>query len=82
MERYDLAQDALLLAYSLNPKDTVALVELSRAYFADGRYAQASQYAEEAVKIEPENPHRHGYLGITYYKQEDYPKAIAELAWL
>jgi len=80
MERYDLAQDALLLAYSLNPQDTTALIELSRAYFADGRYAQASQYAEEAVKIEADNPHRHGYLGITYYKQQDYDKAIPELA--
>lgn len=79
-ERYDLAQESLLLAYSLNPADTVALIELSRAYFADGRYAQASQYAEEAVKSEPENPHRHGYLGITYYKQQEYPKAIDELA--
>ena len=79
LERYDLAQDALLLAYSLNPKDTVALVELSRAYFADGRYPQASQYAEEAAKIEPENPHRHGYLGITYYKQDQFPEAIDEL---
>jgi tetratricopeptide (TPR) repeat protein len=81
LERYDLAQESLLLAYSLNPEDTVALIELSRAYFADGRYAQAAQYAEEAVKNEPANPHRHGYLGIVQYKQEDYPKAIDELAY-
>jgi tetratricopeptide (TPR) repeat protein len=80
LERYDAAQESLLLAYSLNPKDTVALIELSRAYFADGRYAQASQYAEEAARVEPENPHRHGYLGITYYKQEQFPQAIEELA--
>ncbi len=80
-ERYDLAQEALLLAYSLNPTDTASLIELSRAYFSDGRYAQASQYAEEAVKIEPENPHRHGYLGITYYKQLEYPKAIDALVF-
>jgi tetratricopeptide (TPR) repeat protein len=78
-ERYDLAQEALLLAYSLNPTDTVALIELSRAYFADGRFAQASQYAEEAAKNQPDNPHRHGYLGITYYKQLEYPKAIDAL---
>jgi tetratricopeptide (TPR) repeat protein len=80
LERYDAAQESLLLAYSLDPKDTVALIELSRAFFADGRYAQASQYAEEAVKVEPENPHRYGYLGITYYKQEQYPQAIDALA--
>ena len=81
LERYDLAQESLLLAYSLNPKDTVALIELSRAYFADGRYAQAAQYAEEAVKNDPANPHRHGYLGIVQYKQENFPQAIDELAF-
>ncbi len=81
LERYDLAQESLLLAYSLNPKDTVALIELSRAYFADGRYAQAAQYAEEAVKNDPANPHRHGYLGIVQYKQENFPQAIDELAY-
>lgn len=80
-DRYDLAQEALLAAYSLNPKDTNALIELSRAFFADGRFAQASQYGEEAVKVQPENPRLHGYLGITYYRQGLYDKAIPELAF-
>jgi tetratricopeptide (TPR) repeat protein len=79
LEKYDLAQEALTTAYTLNPKDPIALIELSRAFFADGRYAQATQYAEEAVKIEPANPRRHAYLGMTYYKQEDYEKAIPSL---
>lgn len=79
-QRYDLAQESLLAAYSLNPQNTVALIELSRAFFADGRFAQASQYAEEAVKIEPENPRLHGYLGITYYRQGMYDKAIPSLS--
>jgi tetratricopeptide (TPR) repeat protein len=79
LNKFDLAQGALLAAYALNPEDTVALTELSRAYFADGRYAQAAQYAEEAVKIDPSNPRLHGNLGIMYYKNEDYLKAIPEL---
>jgi tetratricopeptide (TPR) repeat protein len=78
-EKYDLAQEALLAAYALNPKDTVALTELSRSYFADGRFAQAAQYAEEAVKIDPTNPRLHGSLGVIYYKAQDYKKAIPEL---
>jgi tetratricopeptide (TPR) repeat protein len=45
LEEYDLAQESLLAAYALNPNDTIALTELSRAFFADGRYAQAAQYA-------------------------------------
>ncbi len=80
LEKYDLAQEALLAAYALNPTDTVALTELSRAFFADGRYAQAAQYAEEAAKVNPGDPRLHGNLGIIYYKNNDYAKAIPELA--
>lgn len=78
---YDLAQESLLAAYALNPTDTVALTELSRAFFADGRYAQAAQYAEEAVKVDPADPRLHGNLGITYYKNNDYTNAIPALAF-
>ena len=77
---YDKAQEALLASYALNPEDTIALTELSRAYFADGRYAQAAQYAEEAVAVDPTNPNLHGNLGIVYYKNDDYTQAIPELA--
>jgi tetratricopeptide (TPR) repeat protein len=80
LEQYDLAQEALLASYALNPNDTIALTELSRSFFADGRFAQAAQYAEEAVKVTPTDPRLHGNLGIIYYKMEDYPKAIPELA--
>jgi tetratricopeptide (TPR) repeat protein len=77
--QYDLAQEALLAAYALNPTDTVALTELSRAFFGDGRYPQAAQYAEEAVKVKPSDPRLHGNLGIVYYKQEEFDKAILSL---
>ncbi len=76
---YDLAQEALLASYALNPTDTVALTELSRAFFADGRYAQAAQYAEEAVRVDPADARLHGNLGIVYYKNTEYNKAIVEL---
>lgn len=77
---YDLAQEALLAAYALNPTDTIALTELSRAFFADGRYPQAAQYAEEAIKVQPDDPRLYGNLGITYYKIGDFDKAIPPLA--
>ncbi|MBP1693667.1 MAG: uncharacterized protein H6Q37_1550 [Chloroflexi bacterium] len=79
LEKYDLAQEALLASYALNPNDTVALTELSRSFFADGRFPQAAQYAEEAVKINSIDPRLHGNLGVIYYKMEDYPKAIPAL---
>jgi tetratricopeptide (TPR) repeat protein len=80
LQKFDLAEEALLAAYALNPTDTVALTELSRSYFGDGRFAQAAQYAEEAVKVSPADPRLHGNLGIVYYKLEKYDKAIPELA--
>jgi tetratricopeptide (TPR) repeat protein len=80
LEKYDLAVEALLASYALNPLNSIALTELSRSFFADGRFPQAAQYAEEAVKVEPADPRLHGNLGIIYYKMEDYPKAIPELA--
>ena len=76
---YDQAQEALLAAYALDPTDTIALTELSRAFFGDGRFPQAAQYAEEAVKVEPSDPRLHGNLGIIYYKQEAYDSAIGSL---
>lgn len=78
LEQYDLAQEALLASYALNPNDTIALTELSRSFFADGRFAQAAQYAEEAIKVAPTDPRLRGNLGIIYYKMENYPKAIPE----
>ena len=80
LEDFDLAQEALLASYALNPSDTIALTELSRSFFADGRFPQAAQYAEEAIKVNPTDPRLHGNLGVIYYKLEDYPKAIPELA--
>ena len=78
---YDLAQEALLASYALNPTDTIALTELSRAFFADGRFAQAAQYAEEAVKVDPSDPRLHGNVGIAHYKNNDYINAIPALAF-
>ena len=58
----------------------MSLTELSRAFFADGRYPQAAQYAEEAIKVRPEDATLHGNLGVIYYKMTDYAAAIPELA--
>ena len=77
--QYDLAQESLLAAYALNPTDTVALTELSRAFFGDGRFPQAAQYAEEAVKVKPGEARLHGNLGIIYYKQDEFDEAIESL---
>ena len=78
--QFDQAQEVLLAAYALNPYDSIALTELSRAFFADGRYAQAAQYAEEEIEVEEGDARLHGNLGIVYYKNNEFDKAIKDLA--
>jgi tetratricopeptide (TPR) repeat protein len=79
MQDFGNAEENLLKAYALNPQDPVGLTELSLVYFGDGKYAQSAQYAEEAVRVESTNPRLRGNLGIAYYKNEDFNKAIEEL---
>jgi tetratricopeptide (TPR) repeat protein len=80
MNQNDLAVEALLAAYSLNPEDSVALTEISRAYGSEGQFGKASQYAAQAVKVEPANPRLRGNLGVMYYRNQELDKAVLELA--
>jgi tetratricopeptide (TPR) repeat protein len=73
------AEEAFLNAVTYNPTDITALIEIARSYFANGRFQQGAQYAEQAVKVDPTNPRTHGYLGIMYYKMTEYSKAIPSL---
>lgn len=65
----DLAVDELLSAYALNPQDATIPTEIMLSYSNEGQYGKAAQYAEDAVKIEPENPRLRGNLGVMYYQQ-------------
>jgi tetratricopeptide (TPR) repeat protein len=76
----DLAVDELLAAYALSPKDSNIPTEIAFAYANEGQFGKASQYAEDAAKIDPTNPKMHGNLGIMYYRNSELDKAIPELA--
>ena len=76
----DLAVDELLAAYALSPKDSNIPTEIAFAYANEGQFGKASQYAEDAVKIDPTNPKMHGNLGIMYYRNSELDKAIPALA--
>lgn len=75
----DLAIQAFLQAKSLNPTDPVPDLELSRIYLQLGSYEKAVQYADNAVKSDPQNPLRYGNLGMLYYKKGDMQKAVDAL---
>jgi tetratricopeptide (TPR) repeat protein len=63
-------------ANALNPSDPIPDLELSRVYGQVGDFGKAVQYAENAVKDDPENAFRYGNLGMWYYKNEELDKAI------
>ncbi len=74
------AIDAFLQANILNPSDPIPDVLISRMYLKVGEYQKAIQYAENAVNEDPTNAVRYGLLGYMYYRNENYDKAIPNLA--
>jgi len=69
----------MLAAIALNPQNSDIPTDLSRTYATQGQFGKAVQYAEQAVKIAPDNPRLHGNLGFMYYKNGQYDKAVDEL---
>ncbi len=76
---YDLAVQAYLQAYALNPTDPKAPYEISRTYSTVGDFTQAVQYADQAVKSDPQNPRMHGNLGVMHYKNNQLDEGVIEL---
>jgi tetratricopeptide (TPR) repeat protein len=69
----------MLAAIAFNPENPDIPTDLSRSYAAQGQFGKATQYAEQALKIDPSNPRLHGNLGFLYYKNNQLDQALAEL---
>ncbi|MGA9532020.1 MAG: tetratricopeptide repeat protein [Anaerolineales bacterium] len=77
----DSAIERYVRASSLAPTDVVPLRRIVRAYARVGQYARASQYAADAVRLDPSDPYLHGQLGQMYRKNNDLSRAVDELTW-
>jgi tetratricopeptide (TPR) repeat protein len=77
----DSAIERYVRASSLAPTDVVPLRRIVRAYARVGQYARASQYAADAVRLNPSDPYLHGLLGQMYRKNNDLSRADEELTW-
>jgi len=64
MGEYSSAVEAFSEANSLNPGDSIPIWKLSRTYLEYGDFGKAVQYAESAVKDDPENRTGMGNLGL------------------
>jgi tetratricopeptide (TPR) repeat protein len=68
-----------LNANALSPTNPEPLQLIAQAYSRFGEYGKASQYAADAVSLAESNAGLHGDLGVYYYKNGEYDKAIEEL---
>jgi cytochrome c-type biogenesis protein CcmH/NrfG len=61
-----------------NPTDAVTRVQLGNMYFDAGRYPEAVQWYDAALKINPKDINASTDLGIAYYYMNDADKALAQ----
>jgi len=76
---YDLSVENFNQANALNVDDPTPEYEASRVYFTIGEFAQAAQYAQQAVDDDPTNASLQGNLGVMYAKNNELEKAIDHL---
>jgi tetratricopeptide (TPR) repeat protein len=77
LNRVQEALSSLLLARKLNPNSLDVATELALSYAALGRFHLAAHYAEEAVRIKPEDAYGYG-IAAEYYGCLGDSKAFAE----
>jgi tetratricopeptide (TPR) repeat protein len=73
------AIDSYLKAVALSPTSTEPLILIANALAGIGEFGEASQYAKQAVDLEPANPRLRGNLGRMYYHNAVYNEAIFQL---
>ena len=61
-----------------NPGDEVTRVQLGNMYFDAGRYQEAANWYEQAMKLRPSDANVSTDLGIAYYYMNDSDRALAQ----
>jgi cytochrome c-type biogenesis protein CcmH/NrfG len=69
---------ALKVAAERNASDAETRVLLGNLYFDSERYAEAAQWYEAALKIDPKNVNASTDLGIAYYYSNQPDRALAQ----
>jgi cytochrome c-type biogenesis protein CcmH/NrfG len=69
---------SLKAAAGRDPGDGRSRIELGNLYFDSERFKEASQWYEEALRIEPRNVNVSTDLGISYYYLNDPDRALAQ----
>lgn len=61
-----------------NPADAVTRVQLANMYFDAGRFQEATEWYEAALKIHPKDVNASTDLGIAYYYMDQPDRALAQ----
>jgi cytochrome c-type biogenesis protein CcmH/NrfG len=69
---------ALKTTAQQNPDDAVTRVQLANMYFDAGRFQEAAEWYEQALKIHPKDVNASTDLGITYYYMDQPDRALAQ----
>jgi cytochrome c-type biogenesis protein CcmH/NrfG len=69
---------ALKTTAQQNPSDASTRIELGNMYFDAGRFSDAVDWYQQALKIQPRNVNVSTDLGIAYYYMNDADKALAQ----
>jgi predicted Zn-dependent protease len=64
---------------AMSPSNTEARLRLAEYYLAQSQPAEARQYAEEALRLEPSSLSGHMLKGEILSASSDFPGAVAEL---
>ena len=79
LQAYDKAITAFTRANTLNPPDPLPDYLISRTHATTGAYAQALQYAEQAVKNDPTDARLRGNYGVMFHRNLFWPEAVEQL---
>jgi cytochrome c-type biogenesis protein CcmH/NrfG len=69
---------AMKLTAQQNPADAVTRVQLGNMYFDAGRFQEAADWYEQALKILPSDVNASTDLGIAYYYMNQPDRALAQ----
>ena len=69
---------ALKATAERNPTDAETRVQLGNLYFDGERYADATRWYEDALKVDPKNVNASTDLGIAYYYSNQPDRALAQ----
>ena len=70
---------ALKTTAQQTPSDVTTRVELGNMYFDAGRFPEAVEWYQQALKIQPKDVNVSTDLGISYYYMNDADRALAQL---